>query len=105
MQSVKNAIVHTPPPFPSVLPFLYIPKNATIFLLLGGDVCGTLLLRKAADSNNEASVSKPKKTFVYHHFHDYLAGLLSRKDIESLMDESCDTLSSSINVVIQPLNM
>ncbi len=96
MQSVKNAIVHTPPPFPSVLPFLYIPKECNNIPSPGGDVCGTLLLRKAADSNNEASVSKPKKTFVYHHFHDYLAGLLSRKDIESLMDESCDTLSSSI---------
>ena len=39
---------------------------------------------------------KPIKTFVYHHFHDYLAGLLSRQDIEELMDCSCNNLMSSM---------
>lgn len=33
---------------------------------------------------------KPLKTFVYHHFNDYLAHLLSRKDIEEKMDVFCD---------------
>jgi len=37
---------------------------------------------------------KPIKPFVYHHFHDYLAGLLSRPDLEELMDKSCDNLKS-----------
>src|SRR6266436_317065 len=40
---------------------------------------------------------KPIKTFVYHHFHDYLAGLLSRPDLEQLMDKSCDDLMESLN--------
>ena len=32
----------------------------------------------------------PKKTFVYHNFKDYLAGLLSRRNIEEMMDKACD---------------
>ncbi|KAG1866119.1 hypothetical protein F4604DRAFT_1928132 [Suillus subluteus] len=38
----------------------------------------------------------PIKTFLYHHFHDYLAGLLSRPDLEALMDKPCDDLLASI---------
>lgn len=38
---------------------------------------------------------KPIKTFEYHSFHDYLAGLLSRKDLESLMDQSCKDFEES----------
>jgi hypothetical protein len=38
---------------------------------------------------------KPIKTFVYHHFADYLAGLLSRYDIEDAMDKACDNLKES----------
>lgn len=33
---------------------------------------------------------KPIKPFTYHDFHDYLAGLLSRPDIERMMDRACD---------------
>lgn len=36
------------------------------------------------------STGKPLKTFEFHSFHDYLAGLLSRSDLESLMDQSCE---------------
>ncbi|KIK35400.1 hypothetical protein CY34DRAFT_96153, partial [Suillus luteus UH-Slu-Lm8-n1] len=39
---------------------------------------------------------EPIKTFVYHHFHDYLAGLLSRPELEAIMDSPCDKLLSSI---------
>ena len=50
-------------------------------------ICGTDLL----DTD-----SKPLKTFVYPHFHDYLAGLLARADLEDMMDSACDDLMSSI---------
>jgi hypothetical protein len=40
---------------------------------------------------------KPIKPFVYHHFHDYLAGLLSRPDLEQAMDKSCDDLMESLD--------
>jgi hypothetical protein len=35
-------------------------------------------------------VGRPVKTFAYHSFHDYLAAMLSRPDIERIMDERCD---------------
>ncbi|KAF8119273.1 hypothetical protein EV363DRAFT_1200533 [Boletus edulis] len=40
---------------------------------------------------------RPKKMFLYHDFKDYLAGLLSRPDIESIMDSACDDLLSSLS--------
>jgi hypothetical protein len=40
---------------------------------------------------------QPIKTFVYHEFQDYLAGLLSRKDIEEVMDKACDDLKESLD--------
>jgi hypothetical protein len=43
---------------------------------------------------------KPIKPFVYHHFHDYLAGLLSRSNLEQLMDKACDDLMESLNMLI-----
>ncbi|KIO01077.1 hypothetical protein M404DRAFT_151217 [Pisolithus tinctorius Marx 270] len=39
----------------------------------------------------------PKKAFVYNQFNDYLAGLLSRRDIETMMDEACDNLLASLS--------
>lgn len=44
------------------------------------------------DSGTPATSGKPIKPFLYHSFHDYLAGLLSRKDLEAAMDKSCDDL-------------
>lgn len=55
------------------------------------DECAEPLLRH--DKYNPGSTSKPIKPFVYHSFHDYLAGLLSRKDLEGAMDKCCDDLS------------
>jgi hypothetical protein len=55
--------------------------------------CGELLLETLEDSQ----IMKPIKPFVYHHFHDYLAGLLSRPDLEELMDKSCDDLMKSMD--------
>ncbi|KIK35813.1 hypothetical protein CY34DRAFT_16797 [Suillus luteus UH-Slu-Lm8-n1] len=48
-------------------------------------------------------VLRPKKTFVYHDFKDYLAGLLSRADIEAAMDQACDDLQDSISSPHPPL--
>jgi hypothetical protein len=40
---------------------------------------------------------------VYHDFKDYLAGLLSRADIEAAMDQACDDLQDSISSPHPPL--
>jgi Transposase family tnp2. len=53
--------------------------------------CGELLLE--VPSCGTLQRPKPRKTFAYHSFNDYLAGMLARPDIEKLMDESCDALS------------
>jgi Transposase family tnp2 len=53
--------------------------------------CDEPLLQPSADGKLE-----PIKIFLYHHFHDYLAGLLSRPDLEVLMDRPCDDLLASI---------
>jgi hypothetical protein len=52
----------------------------------GAAVCGENLLE-------DGPKYRPRKTFVYHHFDDYLAGMLARPDIERMMDESCETLT------------
>jgi hypothetical protein len=54
-------------------------------------ICGESLLRRVDDDNGH-HVMKPIKPFVYHDFHDYLASLLSRADLEEAMDKSCDEL-------------
>lgn len=53
-------------------------------------VCGQPLLRR-----NRSEKSQPIKPFVYYSFHDYLAALLSRKDLEGLMDKACDDLHNA----------
>lgn len=60
--------------------------------------CGEPLLEPGPNA-----VPRPKKTFVYHDFKDYLAGLLSRADIEAAMDQACDDLQDSINSPNPPL--
>jgi Transposase family tnp2 len=55
--------------------------------------CGEPLL----ETSGVSRIMKPIKPFVYHHFHDYLAGLLSRPDLEELMDKSCDNLMKSMD--------
>ena len=37
----------------------------------------------------------PKKTFMYHSFSDYLASLLVRSDVKSMMDKACEDLFCS----------
>jgi hypothetical protein len=47
-------------------------------------ICGEPLLKEGG--------MQPIKTFVYHKFDDYLAGLLSRPDLEKMMNEPCEKL-------------
>lgn len=54
--------------------------------------CREPLLESCANGGKQ-----PKKAFVYHDFNDYLANLLSRSDIEVLMDHSCDELAASLS--------
>ncbi|KAG2738861.1 hypothetical protein P692DRAFT_201811853 [Suillus brevipes Sb2] len=53
--------------------------------------CGEALL--VGDDGN----FRPRKTFLYHDFKDYLSSLLSRRDIEATMDQACDDLMDSID--------
>jgi hypothetical protein len=55
------------------------------------DICNEALLA----SQSDGTPPKPLKTFVYHSFHDYLGGLLARKDLEVMMDKACDDLKES----------
>lgn len=38
----------------------------------------------------------PIKPYVYHHFHDFVASLLSRPEIEALVDMPCDRVMDSV---------
>ncbi|KAG2752472.1 hypothetical protein P692DRAFT_201803058 [Suillus brevipes Sb2] len=61
-----------------------------------GTECGDTLLV------GPEGARRPKKTFMYHDFKDYLSGLLSRRDVEAVMDEACDDLMDSINSPLPP---
>ena len=56
-------------------------------------LCGAQLLSNSKDN----SASQPIKPFIYHSFHDYLAGLLSHLDLETIMDKYCDNLNNSLD--------
>jgi hypothetical protein len=58
-------------------------------------MCGEPLLHQVDDDGRR--IMKPIKPFVYHDFHDYLASLLSRSDLEKAMDKSCDDLMRARN--------
>ena len=49
------------------------------------------------DSNDGRST--PIKTFVYHHFHDYVASLLAKPGFEDLLDKPCDNLMQDLQGV------
>ena len=63
--------------------------------------CGSPLL-KASISDDGIPSSKPLKPYIVADFHDYLANLLSREDLESVMDRRCDDLMASIRRNSQP---
>jgi len=56
--------------------------------------CGQPLLRH--DLNSPEDYLKPIKPFVYHSFHDFLASLLSRKDLEEAMNRAGDKLKDLV---------
>jgi Transposase family tnp2 len=70
------------------------PTRCTNKPTLESEECGEVLCRN--DGEN-VGAAKPVKPFVYYSFHNYLAGLLSRKDLEEVMDRSCDDLMDSLN--------
>jgi len=65
------------------------PQICTNLPFPDSEICGTKLL----DGDEP---SKPLKTFLYHSFHDWLAGLLARADLEQIMDKTCDDRMASI---------
>jgi hypothetical protein len=67
------------------------------------DPCGSPLLKDSSSDDGIPS-SKPLKPYVVADFHDYLANLLSRKDLESVMDRRCDDLMASIRRNERPPN-
>ena len=69
------------------------------------DICGEHLLRDVDHDGDDDDVpnthdvkttKNPIKPFVYHHFHNYLASLLSCKDLKFMMDNSCNVLMAVI---------
>ena len=56
------------------------------------DVCGQPLLKC---SQSDLHKPQPIKPFMYYSFHDYLAMLLSCKDLGGLMDKACNDLHST----------
>lgn len=67
------------------------PKSCTNKPRPDSDICNTNLLQESDVGE------KPIKTYVYHHFFDYLARLLSRKDLEEQMDKACDDFMQSLS--------
>ena len=59
--------------------------------LLGGDLCNVPLLHDSNDGH-----STPIKSFVYHHFHDYMASLLAKPRFEDLLDKPCDNIMQDL---------
>ena len=84
---------------PEVIPGsdnVVFPQTCSNKPLPGASACGENLLEPG-------SQDKPRKKFAYHSFHDYLAGMLTRPDIEKMMDDSCDTLAHDPIVVTDVL--
>jgi hypothetical protein len=84
-------------------PPTYAPGSTTarypercIHCPMPGTECGDTLLV------GPEGARRPKKTFMYHDFKDYLSGLLSHRDVEAVMDEACDNLMDSINSPLPP---
>ena len=63
------------------------PERCTNTPRPGRSVCDETLLHPRISPD---SPYKPRKPYIYQHFHDYLSGLLSQPSIESAMDEACD---------------
>ena len=78
------------------------PEKCSNWPYPDADVCSTALLEIV--TSDDGPSSKPVKPFVVYDFHDYLASLLARKDLETLMDRRCNDLMASINQNDPPAN-
>ncbi|KAI6119067.1 hypothetical protein EDD16DRAFT_1706959 [Pisolithus croceorrhizus] len=58
----------------------------------GADVCNATLVKDPEDG-----AKYPIKSFIYHHFHDYVAALLARPRLENVMDKPCDRLVENLH--------
>jgi hypothetical protein len=67
------------------------------------EVCNAPLLEEMIADDGTKS-SRPFKPFVVYDFHDYLASLLAQKDLEDVIDKSCDELVASIKKAEPPPN-
>lgn len=89
------------PQFPNGPDLPAYPSACTNIPHPGADICGQRLLYdtigEEGGGDELLKSRKPIKPFVYHNFHDYLANLLSRKDLESMMDKACDDCMSTID--------
>ena len=73
------------------------PTRCTNRLFGGDDLCDTPLLHDPNDSNDGHGT--PIKSFVYHHFHDYVASLLAKPGFEDLLDKPCDNVMQDLQGV------
>ena len=55
-------------------------------------ICNQPLLQPS--STGHCSLIKP---YVYHHFHDFVASLLARSEIDAIINEPCDRLMGSLD--------
>jgi hypothetical protein len=92
-----------PPTFVSGSTVPQYPSSCNNCPYPDSDPCGSPLLKDSI-SDDGTPASKPMKPYVVADFHDYLANLLSRKDLESVMDRRCDDLMASIQRNNQPPN-
>jgi len=64
------------------------------------EICSAPLLEEVVVDGTKSP--RPFKPFVVYDFHDYLASLLAQKDLEDVMDKSCDELIASIQKAEPP---
>lgn len=72
------------------------PEHCTHIPSSEEGLCNELIL---GPSSHASLVMSPLKTFVYYDFDDYIAGLLSRKDLEARIDQACDDTLRSVGDV------
>ncbi|PPQ89924.1 hypothetical protein CVT25_009725 [Psilocybe cyanescens] len=84
-----------PPIFKPGSSIPHYPERCTNRPYPGAEECDSFLLDSQSPSDNTSP--RPLKPYVVYDFHDYLASLLSRTDLEDIMDRSCDELMETIN--------
>lgn len=88
------------PVFPQHSTTATYPETCTHREFPDGSMCGEALLVERVTLDGTRA-TKPIKPYVYHHFSDYMAGLLSSGEDEAAMDHACDEAMASIRAGIQ----